>query len=480
MLRFSQRYFVVTLGLFVLVSSAACKRRSASQVADVAPTYSVEYRVVNVRSSDTSGSIFEAELKIVPALGEDWKIEFTYPYRVTETYEANIISSGGDRYIAMDPKPENVLTTKGRALTQRFAAYLAEEGKAATSTAPTTSSKTSSETAASNQTEVADKAIGFGEVGTVFRFTAKGRDPGRTPPSNIIVQVKAAVAAPSTDTKVPQSPKVPEAGRAPTGQGPNPAPAADSNAAGDGTPLGAGGECITDNYGYPSAAARASTRSYQTSGSLSALPSLAANASNAELKSFVAQVYDLFPTFKAIYEDDLGLSKQQALAFMYGDMSRESATNHPQSGKLVWYIELETATTPDDNPAHAWGPFQAAVTNFIGGGYDSQILNKTGLPTPNMSDFKNPSVSTFAGMKRLAEGILAAIDYFGPGKNATAYLLGTLAHHNTGWVNASEEKVWRDTYGNEVLRLSQAYQVGSNMNNDVVFWTGQPTSEICR
>ena len=165
---------------------------------------------------------------------------------------------------------------------------------------------------------------------------------------------------------------------------------------------------------------------------------------------------------------------------MFADMSRESATNHPVTKKLVWYIELETAITPPDNSAHAWGPFQAAVTNFKGGGYDSQILNQTGLEIPSMSDFKNPAISTFAGMKRLAEGIIASAKYFGPNKGATSYLLGTLAHHNTGWVNAAEQGVWRDTYGNEVLRLMQGYLHADNMINDTVFWTGQAAQEICR
>jgi hypothetical protein len=246
-------------------------------------------------------------------------------------------------------------------------------------------------------------------------------------------------------------------------------------------PATTGGSCIPADYGLSQDPAPGSRTSYMaTDVATSALPALSLTATASELKAFVATVYDLYPVLKQIYEEDLGLTRQQALAFMYADMSRESAGNNANTGVLEWNIGLETATTPADNPAHAWGPFQAAVTNFTGGGYDSQILNQTGLPTPDIKDFKNPAVSTYAGIKRLAEGILVAIREFGPGKSASLYLLGTLAHHNTGWCNAAQEKSWRDSYGNEVLRLMNGYFVGENMGNDRVFYTGQAEAEVCR
>lgn len=297
---------------------------------------------------------------------------------------------------------------------------------------------------------------------TVFKLKASGRDAGVTPPSNAYIAMTVGVEKVTPGSK-PSSSTSPQAG---TGQPSN-------------RPLG-NGQCITEDYGLGSKNVAGPKASYSSTGSLEGLPELSVSASNADLKAFVAKVYDQFGTFKQIYETDLGLTREQALSFMYGDMSRESATNHPSTGKLVWYIELETAMTPERNSAHAWGPFQAAVTNFTGGGFDNDILNKTGLPTPTISDFKNPAISTFAGMKRLAEGIVAAGEHFGPNKSASMYLLGTLAHHNTGWVNAAEQKEWRDGYGNEVLRLAQAYRVGSNMSNDVIFYTGQAEADICR
>jgi hypothetical protein len=241
------------------------------------------------------------------------------------------------------------------------------------------------------------------------------------------------------------------------------------------------GSCIAPNYGLPTTTITRVVTSYPASGSLSNLPPLALNASMSELKRFVARVYDIYPTFKLIYEKNLGLSRAQALAFMYADMSRESASNLESLGGAVgWNIVLETAIEPADNSAHAWGPFQAAVTNFIGGGYDSDIKNATQLPTPHISQFKNPAISTFAGMKRLAEGILISMKTFGPNQTAATYLLGSLADHNTGWASAATTPEWLDSYGNEVLRLMQGYLYGSNMTNDRVFWTGEPTSSICR
>jgi hypothetical protein len=246
-------------------------------------------------------------------------------------------------------------------------------------------------------------------------------------------------------------------------------------------PATTGGSCISPDYGLSQDPAPASRTSYPaTDIGTSALPALSLTAKPSELKAFVATVYDLYPVLKQIYEDDLGLTRQQTLAFMYADMSRESAGNNASTGVLEWNIGLETAVTPADNPAHAWGPFQAAVTNFTGGGYDSQILSQTGLPTPDIKDFRNPAVSTYAGIKRLAEGVLAAIKEFGPGKPASLYLLGTLAHHNTGWCNAAQIEDWRKSYGNEVLRLMNGYFVGENMGNDRVFYTGQAEAEVCR
>ena len=296
---------------------------------------------------------------------------------------------------------------------------------------------------------------------TVLKFKATGNDGGARPPSNATFTIGVpvnVVGNTQNQHKDQESGKGNEARQS----------------------RGGSSLCITEDYGLGTQAVGSVRSSYPAQGDLKNLPALSVQANNRDLKVFVAQVYDQFPTFQEIYEKGLSLTREEALSFMYGDMSRESATNHPVTGKLVWYIELETATSPPGNPAHAWGPFQAAVTNFLGGGYDSEILSKTGLPTPTINDFRDPAISTFAGMKRLVEGIVAAAEYFGPNKPSSLYLLGTLAHHNTGWVNSAEQQTWRDGYGKEVLRLAQAYRFGSNMKNDIIFYTGQAESEICR
>ncbi|MCX6131444.1 MAG: hypothetical protein NTX25_20570 [Proteobacteria bacterium] len=235
------------------------------------------------------------------------------------------------------------------------------------------------------------------------------------------------------------------------------------------------GPCIKDNYGLATSPAPASRIQFdQIPGPLQ-LPSLSKTASTVEIKAFVLSVYDSFPVFKQIYENELGISKQQALAFMYADISRESG----QDGH--WQIDLETGI---GGPGRAWGPFQAAVTNFTNGGYnDSRVQFRnglTGLPVPDMAQFYDPAVSTYAGMKRLADGILTALNDFGPGKQAKIYLLGTLADHNTGWPNAALDENWLQSYGNETLRLMQGYLYGTNLSNDRAFWTFQPEAQICQ
>jgi hypothetical protein len=235
--------------------------------------------------------------------------------------------------------------------------------------------------------------------------------------------------------------------------------------------------CKLPNFGL-STQAVAPQLSYPRQGELSKLPSLDKDPKPEVLKVFVAKVYDSYPIFKQVYERDLKLTRTQALAFMYADMDRESAGNHPSTGAMVWKVDLETGNGDPKDSARAWGPFQAAITNYIGGGYDDQILNASGLPTPTMADFYNPSVSTFTGMKRLLEGIIKAREYFGPNKEVAKYLLGTLAHHNTGWVNATEQATWLTSYGYEVLQHMQAFQAGDNMTNSKIFYTGQ--KDICQ
>ncbi len=229
--------------------------------------------------------------------------------------------------------------------------------------------------------------------------------------------------------------------------------------------------CMKPNFGLPTTAAPASRSQYDSYRGQLNLPALSKTASNTEIKTFIGQVYDAYSPFKQVYENDLGLSKRQAMAFMFAVMSRESAQGEK------WRIDLETGV---GGPGHAWGPFQAAVTNFRGGGYDSTIPGFSGLPIPEMSQFYNPAVSTYVGMKRLADGVLRSVRDFGAGKEAKLYLLGTLADHNTGWPSSATEPSWVKDYGNEVLRLMQAYLYGSNMTNDRAFWTTQPNDQICR
>lgn len=233
------------------------------------------------------------------------------------------------------------------------------------------------------------------------------------------------------------------------------------------TPAGA---CSVPASLLPSYAAPGSTTQFGYAGSLSQLPYLSGNPSNQQLKQFVSTVYSLFPAFASVYETDLGLTKNVALAFMFADMSRESAAGH------YWQMNIETG---QGGPGRAYGPFQAAVTNFRGGGYDSAIEDYTGLPIPSMNQFYDPATITYAGMKRLADGILNSMRTFGAGQPAQKYLLGSLADHNTGWVTAANDPNWLNSYGNETLRLMRGYAAGSNLTNNSAFWTGESAGDFC-
>jgi hypothetical protein len=204
---------------------------------------------------------------------------------------------------------------------------------------------------------------------------------------------------------------------------------------------------------------------------LSILPELSDNPTVVELKAWVSETYDLFPQFKELYEEDLAMTKDEAMAFHFADMSRESGKDG------YWQMDLETGI---GGAGHAWGPFQAAVTNFTGGGYDADILNRLDMPTPDISQFKVPNVSTYAGMKRLAEGIEESKETLGSNRTTVEYLLGTLAHHNTG--HATLETItnegWLQSYGNEVLRMMQGYLVGNHLTDSKAFWTTEPIDGV--
>jgi len=196
------------------------------------------------------------------------------------------------------------------------------------------------------------------------------------------------------------------------------------------------------------------------------LPELSMNPTVVELKAWVSETYDIYPQFKQKYETELAMTKEEALAFYFADMSRESGKDG------YWQMDLETGI---GGAGHAWGPFQAAVTNFVGGGYDDDILNRLGMPTPDISQFKVPKVSTYAGMKRLAEGIEESRIQFGDKHTTVEYLLGTLAHHNLG--HATLEIItnpgWLESYGNETLRMMNGYLIGNHMTDGKAFWTNE-------
>ncbi|MBN2440504.1 MAG: hypothetical protein JXJ04_04145 [Spirochaetales bacterium] len=202
-------------------------------------------------------------------------------------------------------------------------------------------------------------------------------------------------------------------------------------------------------------------------GDLSSLPDLSMNPAVSQLKAWVREVYDLFPQFKNMYETELAITKDEALAFHFACMSRESGKDG------YWQMDLETGI---GSAGHAWGPFQAAVTNFIGGGYDHDILDRLGMPTPDISQFKVPPVSTYAGMKRLVEGIEEARINMGYNRSTVEFLLGSLAHHNTGYATLEiiTNEGWLQNYGNEVFRMMQGYLAGDHMTDDKAYWTSEP------
>jgi hypothetical protein len=202
-------------------------------------------------------------------------------------------------------------------------------------------------------------------------------------------------------------------------------------------------------------------------GDLSSLPDLSMNPTVPQLKTWVSEVYDLFPQFKNMYETELAMTKDEALAYHFACMSRESGKDG------YWQMDLETGI---DTAGHAWGPFQAAVTNFIGGGYDHDILDRLGMPTPEISQFKVPNISTYAGMKRLVEGIEEARINMGYDRSTVEFLLGSLAHHLTGYATLEiiTNEGFLQNYGNEVLRMMQGYLVGEHLTDDKAYWTSEP------
>ncbi|MES2663469.1 MAG: hypothetical protein V4629_09230 [Pseudomonadota bacterium] len=199
---------------------------------------------------------------------------------------------------------------------------------------------------------------------------------------------------------------------------------------------------------------------------------LSPNASDTELKAFVKQIYASDSRFAKTFEQDLGLSQEEALAFMFADMSRESAVG------TGWSIGLETQAG-STNGAHAKGVFQAGITTYEGGGYGNEF-NGTGLPRPSFSDFNDPAINTYAGMFRLVEAIQETRNpqtIFGEvgvdDKSSKGILTGALAHHNTGWIKDANDAGWRNNYSDQVFVMMNEYLKGDNLNNETVFWTNQ-------
>jgi hypothetical protein len=292
----------------------------------------------------------------------------------------------------------------------------------------------------------------FDENGTKFS-EIPGESPADAAPASEAPGESPADAAPTSE-----APGGSPVDAAPTSEAPggSPVDAAPASEAPGGSPVDAAPTSEAPGEMLGEAA--------QPVADLQNLPPLSMEPTVQKLKNWVSETYDLFPQFKEIYEGKLGLTKEEALAFHYADMSLESGKDG------YWQMDLETG---QGGPGHAWGPFQAAVTNFSGGGYDDSILQETGLATPNIQSFKDPQVSTYAGMNRLAEGVEQSMKELGPDQPAEKYLLGSMAHHNTGHVDSANDSGWLESYGNEGLRLMDGYLTG-HMTDSKAFWTNEP------
>jgi hypothetical protein len=154
----------------------------------------------------------------------------------------------------------------------------------------------------------------------------------------------------------------------------------------------------------------------------------------------------------------------KVLALFLGWASRESTLN----------AGVETAQEDGFgvNSAHAYGPFQTAVTAFYG--CDPTFDQEDDVPelywyTLTPKNFYDPYISTHMGLRKLIHFVKEA-EFFD--QKGVEVVRCALKGFNSGHANPMQESEKGTGYSDEIGNLAQWYYINKHFDDDEYTWTG--------
>ena len=154
----------------------------------------------------------------------------------------------------------------------------------------------------------------------------------------------------------------------------------------------------------------------------------------------------------------------KVFALFLGWSSRESTLN----------AGVETAQEDGFgvNSAHAYGPFQTAVTAFFG--CDPTFDQEDDVPeiywyTLTPKNFYDPYISTHMGIRKLIHFIKEAKSF---DQEGVEIIRCALKGFNSGHANPMQESEKGNGYSDEIGNLANWYYINRNFDDDIYTWTG--------
>jgi len=154
----------------------------------------------------------------------------------------------------------------------------------------------------------------------------------------------------------------------------------------------------------------------------------------------------------------------RVFALFLGWASRESTLN----------AGVETAQEDGFgvNSAHAYGPFQTAVTAFYG--CDPTFDQEDDVPelywyTLTEKNFYDPYISTHMGIRKLIHFVKEAVDF---GNEGVDIIRCALKGFNSGHANPMQESEKGTGYSDEIGNLAKWYFKTRHFDDNVYTWTG--------
>lgn len=191
---------------------------------------------------------------------------------------------------------------------------------------------------------------------------------------------------------------------------------------------------------------------------------IATNLPKSEVKKTLYKEIDEHWTFisQMLQQPD----KKKVYALFLGFATRESTLN----------AGVETAQEEGFgvNPAHAYGPFQTAVTAFWG-------VNPLFVPENDVPElyqyqflpenFYDIYISNHMGVRKLVHFIRQAQTY---GLSGKEMVRNALKGFNTGWANPENNPGYYAAYPDEIAAMGRWYYQTDHFYDDVFTWTNNP------